>query len=304
MFLIRPHILSFIQSNLCSGGRRAPETYWSAWSSRLKLPAKRWCSATYSRYNVHTTLSSDEYKVRIIRITFHRERHRYHRDNFLFSQGVAERGVSVVATKNIIDAVKVVFSRRCQCRHHQKSRTWLSNMFFLLFQGVWLSVNRDLEEAKSNIEVCAIMIISNLVGHLIWKLISGTFLSSANGLWVWEKNSAKSGDKNTNSYRNTRFKYMQILIKREQKSWRNNLIKNWQWSWNIDYFSHRGPRSEKCWKQLFPGWFIDGDASTLGRFVQESLRGGLPEICQVRWGMRTMFCCCWWFWWYLVVVRW
>jgi len=37
---------------------------------------------------------------------------------------VAERGVSVVATKNIIDAVK----------------------------GVWLSVERDLEEAKSNIE--------------------------------------------------------------------------------------------------------------------------------------------------------
>merc|ERR1712083_687134 len=39
-------------------------------------------------------------------------------------QGVAERGVSVAATMNIIDAVK----------------------------GVWLSVNRDLEEAKSNIE--------------------------------------------------------------------------------------------------------------------------------------------------------
>ena len=33
---------------------------------------------------------------------------------------------------------------------------------FVLFQGVWLSVNRDLEEAKSNIEVCAIMIISDL----------------------------------------------------------------------------------------------------------------------------------------------
>merc|ERR1719278_2318419 len=44
-------------------------------------------------------------------------------------QGVAERGVSVVATKNIIDAVK----------------------------GVWLSVNRDLEEAKSNIEVGSLM---------------------------------------------------------------------------------------------------------------------------------------------------
>ena len=33
---------------------------------------------------------------------------------------------------------------------------------FVLFQGVWLSLNRDLEEAKSNIEVCAIMIISDL----------------------------------------------------------------------------------------------------------------------------------------------
>jgi len=39
-------------------------------------------------------------------------------------QGVAERGVSVVATKNIIDAVK----------------------------GVWLSATKDLEEAKTNIE--------------------------------------------------------------------------------------------------------------------------------------------------------
>merc|ERR1712072_1460162 len=39
-------------------------------------------------------------------------------------QGVAERGVSVVATKNIIDAVK----------------------------GVWVTMNRDLEEAKSSIE--------------------------------------------------------------------------------------------------------------------------------------------------------
>merc|ERR1712032_1474789 len=86
-------------------------------------------------------------------------------------QGVAERGVSVVATKNIIDAVK----------------------------GVWLSVNRDLEEAKSNIE-----------------------------------------------------ELFYLLPMDSEKS----------------------------------GWFIVGDASTLGQFVQESLRGGLPELCQVRWVMR------------------
>ena len=32
-----------------SGGRKAPETCWSAWSSSWRPPARRWCSATYSR---------------------------------------------------------------------------------------------------------------------------------------------------------------------------------------------------------------------------------------------------------------
>ena len=92
-------------------------------------------------------MSSDEYKVRIIRITFHRERHRYHRDNFLFSQGVAERGVSVVATKNIIDAVKV----EIKAEQHWR--------ILKMFQAVWVTMNRDLEEAKSSIEVAVIMIL-------------------------------------------------------------------------------------------------------------------------------------------------
>ena len=32
-----------------SGERKAPETCWSAWSSSWRPPARRWCSATYSR---------------------------------------------------------------------------------------------------------------------------------------------------------------------------------------------------------------------------------------------------------------
>ena len=55
---------------------------------------------------------------------------------------MAERGVSVVATKNIIDAVKVKIKSE---QHWQ---------IFDLFQGVWVTMNRDLEEAKSSIEVC------------------------------------------------------------------------------------------------------------------------------------------------------
>lgn len=60
---------------------------------------------------------------------------------------MAERGVSVVATKNIIDAVKVEIKAE---QHWQ---------ILKMFQAVWVTMNRDLEEAKSSIEVAVIMIL-------------------------------------------------------------------------------------------------------------------------------------------------
>ena len=78
-----------------SGGRRVLEVYWLVWSSRLRRPVRRWCSDTYNRWsNIFLTTKQGK---------------KWTKWPVSLSQGVAERGVSVVATKNIIDAVKVNF---------------------------------------------------------------------------------------------------------------------------------------------------------------------------------------------------
>ena len=54
--------------------------------------------------------------------------------------GVAARGASVPATKNIIDAVKVYMS--------QNATDTIDN----ILQNIWISVNSDLEYAKSSLQ--------------------------------------------------------------------------------------------------------------------------------------------------------
>ena len=78
-----------------TGGRRVLEVFWSVWSSRLRRPVRRWCLDTYNRWsNIFLTTKKGK---------------KWTKWPLSLFQGVAERGVSVVATKNIIDAVKVNF---------------------------------------------------------------------------------------------------------------------------------------------------------------------------------------------------
>lgn len=115
-----------MQMWMISGGWKAQETCWSAWSSSWRLPARRWCSATYSRCHFSTSYE----KLSSTRI-----------------RGWPRGGSQLWPPRT-----SLMLSRwRSKAEQH-----W---QILKMFQAVWVTMNRDLEEAKSSIEVAVIMIL-------------------------------------------------------------------------------------------------------------------------------------------------